>query len=314
MDRKWKSGALGTVPPTPNTSTGYPTEGNPGGAIPATKPGEWWYYMVTEELRNVLVAAGITPDVANLTQLAAAIAVIAAASSGGQVVQTTTLTGTQNNFAATAARRLVLRCNNATLLTLTGFAAGQSGDLIDVVSVGAGQVDLAHQAAGSSAANRLKHIVTSCVTSLAAGAGYARYIYDATATTWRLVNHEQGAWIASAINTTLGSFNASTVTTNRYWIRGNTLFWDLNLRMNPSAGNPTNADYNLPIAGATLLEKSSAAFTMLTGPALGITVRAFANAAGDAFLRIEFRKAQGVVENFAAGNNDIAGVYIGDLT
>jgi hypothetical protein len=74
MDRVFESGASGTPPSEPaSPSTGYATAGNPSLAIPATKPGPWWYHMITEELRAVIAAAGITPDHTDLTQLLEAI-------------------------------------------------------------------------------------------------------------------------------------------------------------------------------------------------------------------------------------------------
>lgn len=70
MDRAFSSGASAS-PPTPpaSPSIGYPTSGNPGTGTPPTKPGAYWYHMMTEEIRNVLVAAGLTPEQGNLTQL-----------------------------------------------------------------------------------------------------------------------------------------------------------------------------------------------------------------------------------------------------
>jgi hypothetical protein len=110
------------------------------------------------------------------------------------VVGTTTSTGTQNDFALAGAT--VLRCNNATDLTITGFANGSDGALLTVLSVGAGNVYLSHQAAGSSAGNRMINNVTSGPTPLAAGAGAAIYRYDGTTARWRLVAHDQGAFIS----------------------------------------------------------------------------------------------------------------------
>jgi hypothetical protein len=48
------------------------------------------------------------------------------------VIQTTTSTGTVNDFALTTGAN-VLRCNNATALTLTGFTAGTDGQSLIVV-------------------------------------------------------------------------------------------------------------------------------------------------------------------------------------
>lgn len=74
MDRVFESGAAATPPDVPaSPSTGYATGGNPGAAVPATKPGPWWYHMITEEIRAVIEAAGLAPDHEDLGQLARAI-------------------------------------------------------------------------------------------------------------------------------------------------------------------------------------------------------------------------------------------------
>lgn len=145
--------------------------------------------------------------------------------STGSVVQTTTSTGTQNNFALTTGAG-VLRCNNATLLTITGLSAGYDGQRLVILSVGAGQVDLSHQAAGSTATNRLINFATVGVTSLAAGVGTAILSYDTTTGRWRLVHHEQGAWIAfTPVLGGSGGTSGQTYTTQSgaYLLRGRTL-------------------------------------------------------------------------------------------
>jgi hypothetical protein len=74
MDRAWKSGASVTPPVhTELTAGNYPTVGNPGTGTAATKPGAYWYHMVTEELRGVIAAAGLTPDKSDVTQLLTAL-------------------------------------------------------------------------------------------------------------------------------------------------------------------------------------------------------------------------------------------------
>lgn len=79
MDRVFESGAAGLAPAAPaSPSTGFPTGGNPSGGVPATKPGPYWFHMVTEELRAVIVAAGLTPDHLALNQLASAISTLVA--------------------------------------------------------------------------------------------------------------------------------------------------------------------------------------------------------------------------------------------
>ena len=71
--RKWQSGASGTPPSAPVTpSVGFPKDSVPG-VSPATNPGAHWFYQLSEEMRAVLVAAGITPDNTSTTQLLAAL-------------------------------------------------------------------------------------------------------------------------------------------------------------------------------------------------------------------------------------------------
>lgn len=77
MNRTFESGSSGSPPSAPaSPSTGYPTPGNPATATPATKPGAWWFHMITEELRKVVVDAGLTPDHTTLTQLKQALDIL----------------------------------------------------------------------------------------------------------------------------------------------------------------------------------------------------------------------------------------------
>ena len=78
--------AAPTAPSAP--ANPYFTKGNPGSGIPATQPGEWWFHMISEEIRQVISDAGLTPDHTNLTQLSAAIsALITAGVSAQKIMQ-----------------------------------------------------------------------------------------------------------------------------------------------------------------------------------------------------------------------------------
>lgn len=143
----------------------------------------------------------------------------------GEVVQTTTLTGTQNDLVLNAGAS-VLRCNNASLLTITGLTEGFDGQRLIIRSVGAGQVDLSHQAGASTSTRRLVNYATSAATSLAAGIGTAEYEYDVTSARWSLVGHEQGAWIAwTPVLGGTGGTSGQTYTTQSgaYILRGRTV-------------------------------------------------------------------------------------------
>ncbi|MDY6420676.1 MAG: hypothetical protein SPL03_09035 [Succinivibrio dextrinosolvens] len=62
------------------TSEGFPTEGDPELAVPATKIGAAWFYALGEEIRNAILKAGLTPTNEGdgaLSQLAESVPVIA---------------------------------------------------------------------------------------------------------------------------------------------------------------------------------------------------------------------------------------------
>ncbi len=79
MDHVWALNASSTPPTLPGSlEIGYPTD--TGGV--GTTPGAWWYYMITEELRNTITVAGLTPTAGVVTQLSAAIVAIAQSAVG----------------------------------------------------------------------------------------------------------------------------------------------------------------------------------------------------------------------------------------
>lgn len=150
-----------------------------------------------------------------------------AISAGGSSEETLTTTGTQTALAPTAT---FVRLNNASLLTIQGIVAGAAGQRKTFVSVGAGQVDIANEHASATAANRITNQVTGTI-SLAPGTGRVDLIYDATSARWKVIEHEQGAWIAPAY--AAGDFTASgsmtwtvdagDVEVYRYWLKGRSL-------------------------------------------------------------------------------------------
>lgn len=88
-NRAWSSGASASPPAAPaSPSVGYPTPGDPLTATPATKGGAFWFHQIGEELRAVLVAAGITPSTASTAQLLEAIQRLIDAQSGNYALDT----------------------------------------------------------------------------------------------------------------------------------------------------------------------------------------------------------------------------------
>ena len=59
MDRYFEAAPSGTAPTAPAANPGYPTNGNPVTPVPASEPGQWWFHMMTEEIRAVLVGAAV---------------------------------------------------------------------------------------------------------------------------------------------------------------------------------------------------------------------------------------------------------------
>lgn len=180
---------------------------------------------------------------------------------------TITSTGTQNNLTYSEAD--VIRCNNASDLTLTGITAPASpakpGKRLVVVSVGAGNVFLAHQSGSSTAANRIINFATSANTPLAAGSGVAVLVYDDTTDRWRLVSHEQGAWItatfADADYTGSGGADADwavdsgDIVTAAYRLSGRTLGFMFGVGASTVANTPAHLRRTVP--GGFTIAKST---------------------------------------------------------
>ena len=122
----------------------------------------------------------------------------------------------------------IIFMNNASLATIQGIAAGVVGQILTIVSIGAGQVDLSHLDAAAAAGTKLLNYATSGKTSLYQGVGSAQVVYDSSSR-WRLINHDQGAWItptyAGGNYTGSGGWTVDSgdVSTQAYLLRGRTL-------------------------------------------------------------------------------------------
>lgn len=75
MDNRACAANASAVPPAaPGTpSVGYPKSGNPQTDDPATWLGPYWHYALGEEMRNLIVAGGLVPNLNTLTQVRDAI-------------------------------------------------------------------------------------------------------------------------------------------------------------------------------------------------------------------------------------------------
>lgn len=126
-------------------------------------------------------------------------------------VVNTQLTGTQTNFdPGIVAGPMIVRCNNATLLTIDGLLAtnAYNGQLLWVVREGVGQVDLTPSALSvATAANQLDNYITGVNGTQLGSRGVALYRYSTGSSTWRMIYHEQGGWVSytPSFNGTLGN-------------------------------------------------------------------------------------------------------------
>ena len=99
MDRVYQSNAIETPPSSVASSGSYPTAGNKASGQLATVPGPYWFYSITEEIRNAIANAGITPDPAKVNQLAEVFGKYLPLS-GGAVTGTIVLMKGNNSLAA----------------------------------------------------------------------------------------------------------------------------------------------------------------------------------------------------------------------
>lgn len=144
-NRSFESGAAASPPAAPaSPSVGHPTAGDPQTAVPATKPGPYWFYQLGEELRAVLTAAGITPDNTNLTQVLTALRSAGVFQTAAQFDNTTKVAtaafvqGARGNVSGISAPNTstVLAASHAgQLILFNGLNAGQTLTLPPAASV-----------------------------------------------------------------------------------------------------------------------------------------------------------------------------------
>lgn len=223
---------------------------------------------------------------------------------GGWTIVTSTSTGTLNDFAPGLVGNTVLRMNNATLATITGFSGGADGQLVEVQSVGAGQVDTSHQdTASTTAADRLINIAASGHTSAAAGAGTLLYRYDGTTARWRLVQHTQGAWIAY-VPTYSGNaamtFTSVGTTLMRYWLKDREMVIAFDVSGTVGGTPNTALQFTLPLT-----------FTQATGGFVvygaNLTGAGLAQMSGAGNTTIGFFKDMTAAGNWSAGTARLVG-------
>ena len=150
MDSCFKSAVSGTPPDAPSVPLiGHPQSGNPALGQQATKPGPWWYYMMTQELRNIILAAGLVPSALDLNQVLDALQVLFAPNGrpghaytdadwapigGGLVLQWGK--GTYANAATVTLPVAHLHSNILVLAGIDAEFAGENIELVGTASIG----------------------------------------------------------------------------------------------------------------------------------------------------------------------------------
>lgn len=172
-------------------------------------------------------------------------------------------TGSQNNFALPGGRVQSVRFTNGSLATFTGFlngAANQDGDLLFCSAV-ASQVNFVHESTSSTSGNRLSLNATTAAapTSLAGGTGTAItgtaiFIYLSGSLRWKLIQHDQGAWITPAYASgdyTAGgggtwTVGSGDVVTYAYWLKDRSLYVNYRWATTTLASTPSVLNAKIP--------------------------------------------------------------------
>jgi len=122
---------------------------------------------------------------------------------GGWSVVNSTVSGTQNDYAPTLTAQTLINWTGTTALTITGIAGGSAGYILIFKNNGTQTASFVHGGA-SSAANRFSNIAQTAATPVSLR-GFV--VYQHNGTDWRLVGHDQGAFITPAY--AAGDFTAS---------------------------------------------------------------------------------------------------------
>lgn len=271
------STAHGLAPKLPGTTTtflrGDGSYATPTGTVPAAhatthKSGGSDAIKIDElaaptdvtTLNVSTTAHGLAPKLpGNTTTFLRGDGTFAAAGGGAFTVINNTQTGTLHDWAPvglTTANTLILWSGTADA-TVTGLLAtpglgGATGQIITIRNVGTKTITFPHNSGLSAYYTRLSNTATSAGTPVAPG-GYVSYQYqnDGTTLEWKLVGHEQGAWLSQPFNasdfTAAGSMTWTVAAGNakvyRYRLSGRTLFIELVVGPSTLGGTASNALY-----------------------------------------------------------------------
>jgi hypothetical protein len=123
----------------------------------------------------------------------------------------------------------LLRLSGASAQTLDGIAGGRDGRILTIINVGTANLTIADEAAGSTAANRIR-TGTGGNISVAVNSS-TTLVYDSQASRWRVVGDVAGG--AGAGVTSIGTFTSCTSYANGAQISSNTLTFSCADASNP---------------------------------------------------------------------------------
>lgn len=207
-------------------------------------------------------------------------------------VVSSTTTGATNNWApGVVAGTTLIEWTGTTLLALTGIDGGSAGCVLIIKNLATGADDLitiAHDSASSDTDNQCQNIVTSAATPIF-HKGYAIYVHDGT--DWKLIAHDQGAWITPTFAAgdytavTAGTWTAAAgdAVTVAYKLSGKTISYIFVLNSTTvarSGGSPTQLAVATGQLGGFTFTKDTTAMARIVDNSTETTGIAFTTAGG----------------------------------
>lgn len=231
---------------------------------------------ITEASGNTLIAGtvgvtGVTTTTGGLTSTAA---VTSVGNFLGSVIYPAGITGTVNDWAPTGlstARTIMEAITGVTVLT--GLTGGASGRRVDICNTGAFTMTFQNDNAGSTAANRFFLPSAADWVLGSSGQSCATFVYDSTATRWRMVSKTGTSYPALSVvgNATVGGTLGVTgvTTTTGGLVDPGAL--TLSGSISPAALSGTNNNYApAGFATAAVIRQDVSAAATITGLAGGV--------------------------------------------
>lgn len=178
-----------------------------------------------------------------------------------------TTAGTQNDWAPGLSGNTVFVMSNTTDLTVTGIAGGTAGQYVAFINNGSGgNIYFAHNSGSSLPANKLINDVTGGSTPVAAG-GSIVYVHNGS--NWRLVAHEQGAWItrtfaAGNYTASAGTWTVAVAGRDAFYLKGRALSFGV-VASGTTSGTPVSVKVTLPQGYSAVSTDITPSYTSANG-------------------------------------------------